>query len=208
MSAGFVKLRRGIVEHLPERMTFEEYGIYTLIILKADHRTGVWRGCALALSKRAGKSERWCRYRLASLRKKGYILATPSNGRGQYVMKVVKYFEKRHPVSASMPEAAPSVRLEQNKRHPVSPYQEVSTYKNKRKEERPAQTSRVFFSSYGKRPKARELEGIMQIEANGARKDYQEFVDLRDARKLPRGMNWNKWQKLSPAEREQALKAA
>ena len=124
MESGFVQLRRGILEHLPSRMTLEEYSIYTLIILKADHRTGVWKGCALALARLTGKSERWCQYRLAALRGKGYVSATPPR-RGQYLIQVNRYLSWAHPVSPKRPLGAPSVTQRPRVSHPVSPYQEV-----------------------------------------------------------------------------------
>jgi hypothetical protein len=165
MSAGFVKLRRGIVEHLPAQMTFEEYGIYTLIILNADHRTGVWRGCALALSKRVGKSERWCQYVLSSLRRKGYIKGKPSTGRGQYMISVEKYFEKVQGGAPFAVEGAPGVTLSSKKAHRGSPYQEVSTYKNKREEVNPR--------TGGAAPSPVEKEQRRRIEAKQKRQDKE-----------------------------------
>jgi hypothetical protein len=123
VESGYVQLRRGILEHLESRrITFEEYSIYTLIILKADHRTGQWQGCASTLAKLTGKSERWCRYRLAELRSKGYLTAGPSNGRGSYVICVARYFQKRHGGAASDQEAARGCRFPFQKRHGGAAY--------------------------------------------------------------------------------------
>jgi len=68
---------------------------------------------------------------LASLRKKGYITGTPSNGRGQYHIRVVKYFKKASTVTPSVSEGVHSDTLMPNKASVVTPYQEV------KQEERP-----------------------------------------------------------------------
>lgn len=112
--------------------------MYTVIILNADHHNGAWRGCAKVLGRQIRKSERWCQYILASLRSKGYITGTPSNGRGQYPIRVNKYFstksaqfctdfhsQKAHQRSPSGPEGAPAFTLSAKKAHPRSPLQEV-----------------------------------------------------------------------------------
>lgn len=130
-----MQLRRGILEHLESRrITVEEYSIYTLIILKADHRNGTWKGCALALARLTGKSKRWCAYKLASLRGKGYLSATPTLGRGQYLIRVNHYFQKVHLRSPSEQEGAPGVTFQPKKVHPRSPYQEVRTQEKRLQE--------------------------------------------------------------------------
>jgi hypothetical protein len=164
----FVKLRRGILEHLPERITFEEYAVYTLVILKADHRNGAWRGCALALSKIVGKSERWCQRILASLRHKGYITGNPSTGRGQYSIRVVKYFEKASAVSPSTNKASTVSPSWVEKASVVTPYQEVMQEEKIRR--KPAQPRRGSHSP----------EQIRQIEAKQKRLQ----VEVEIAREL------------------------
>lgn len=111
-------------------------------------------------------------------------------------------------VTPSEQEGVCGVALSQNKASVVTPYQEVSTYKNKREEA--AQTSRGPFPAYVKRPNAKELEAIMEIrtESGHARKDYLEFIDLRDAGRIPKGMTWEKWREMSADDRKKALKAA
>lgn len=126
------------MEHVEQgRLTLEEYAVYTFIIQNANHTTGVWQGCAKALARQTRKSERWCQYVLASLRCKGYISGKPSVGRGQYPIKVTKYFEgkahgaspseenKAHRVSPSEQEGAPTFTLSPQKAHPRSPLEEV-----------------------------------------------------------------------------------
>lgn len=169
MSAGFVKLRRGILEHLPDRMTFEEYGIYSLIILNADHRTGFWRGCALALSKQVGKSERWCQRVLASLRRKGYITGEPSKGRGQYMLSVEKYFEKASVVTPSGTEGVCGDTFRPKKASVVTPYQEVKTYKKKREEVNPRKNGATSRS-------VRDEEQRRRIEAKQKRLEQEDQV--------------------------------
>jgi len=66
---------------------------------------------------------------LASLRKKGYITGAPSNGRGQYHIRVVKYFNKASVVTPSASEGVHSDTLMPNKASVVTPYQEVKQEK-------------------------------------------------------------------------------
>lgn len=122
----FVKLRRGILEHIPHRLSADEFCIYALIILLADHRTGAWRGCAQAMARRTAWSIRQCQTLLKSLRVKGYITGKPSTGRGQYMIKVVKYFEKKaHGGAPCVSEGAPGCALPPKKAHGDATYQEV-----------------------------------------------------------------------------------
>lgn len=60
-----------------------------------------------------------------------------------------------------------------------------------------------------------ELSGEARREGRNAirpskpmNRDYLEFVALRDAGKLPKGMTWEVWRKLTPKMREEALRAA
>jgi len=122
---GFVKLRRGILEHLPDRITADECLCYTLIILMADHRSGAWRGCAQAMARKTGWSVRQCQVVLKSLRQKGYITGQPTTGRGQYLIRVVKYFHKAHGDALYTPEGAPGCALRPQKAHGDATYQEV-----------------------------------------------------------------------------------
>lgn len=133
---GFVKLRRGIVEHLKDnQITADEYTVYSLIILLADHRSGSWLGCAIAVSRLTHWSTRQSQRVLHSLRSKGYITGEPSSGRGQYLIRVTKYFKKATPHSPSTkkkatpqshlpPEGDSPVALSAQKATPQSPLQE------------------------------------------------------------------------------------
>jgi hypothetical protein len=122
---GFVKLRRGILDHVPDRMTADECLCYMLIILLADHRSGAWRGCSKAMARKTGWCVRQCQLVMKSLRDKGYITGKPTTGRGQYLIRVVKYFQKANGDSPSMPKGAPGFALSPQKANGDSPYQEV-----------------------------------------------------------------------------------
>ncbi len=92
MSAGFVKLRRGIVEHLQtRRMAADEYAVYVLLILLADWRTGTWVGSAGILAAILNWSPRQCQRLLRSLRSKSYIAGKPAQ-KGAYEITVRRYF--------------------------------------------------------------------------------------------------------------------
>lgn len=167
---GFVKLRRGILDHVRDgRMSLDEFSVYVLIILKANHHNGSWNGCALALSKEAQKSERWCQRVMASLRKKGYIVGSPSVGRGQYSIKVVKYFHistdsVKNKVSLQTPylsEGVHSDTLRPQKASVVTPLQEV--IQEQRKEKSRPHNSRSF------RPLRSESDQRRIVEARDTR---------------------------------------
>ena len=136
MRAGFVKLRRGIMEHVEHgRLTLEEYAVYTFIIQNAKtYMTGIWQGCAKALARQTQKSERWCQRVLASLRVKGYISGKPSTGRGQYPIQVTKYFEgKASGVTPSELEGVWGDTLTPQKASVVTPLEEVIQEVNHKK---------------------------------------------------------------------------
>lgn len=116
------------------------------------------------MAKRVGKSERWCQRILASLRRKGYITGKPSTGRGQYTIKVVKYFEKASVVSPSSSEGVCGVALSAQKASVVTPYQEVK--QEELQEKNTAQVRRVHTP-----------EQIRQIEAK--QKRLQDESELR-----------------------------
>lgn len=93
MSNTFVKLRRGLVDHLRDgRISAYEYLIETLIIAEADHRTGLWFGSGEKLAAEFDLSARTCRDVLEKLEKKGYIRRFIVPGkRGNYPVLVNKY---------------------------------------------------------------------------------------------------------------------
>lgn len=90
MPTGYIKLRRGILEHLREhRLTVPEYVVYTVLLMLADYSTGIWEGSARFLAREIGAPERWCQRALLGLRSKGYVSCTPT--KRPYQITVVKY---------------------------------------------------------------------------------------------------------------------
>jgi hypothetical protein len=80
-NAGYVQLRRGILEHLEDgRMTSDEFAAFTVVVLKADHKTGVWRGTGKALARLLQWCERKGRLVLVSLAAKGYLSIARARG--------------------------------------------------------------------------------------------------------------------------------
>ena len=74
---GYVQLRRGILEHLQVgRLTSDEFAAFTVILLKADYRTGVWPGTSKTLARLLGWCERKGRSVLGELGAKGYLCIT------------------------------------------------------------------------------------------------------------------------------------
>jgi hypothetical protein len=91
--SGFVKLRRGILEHYQDgKVSAYEFHIYVLIILEADYRTGVWCGSGKKLSALYRMSLRTCQDVLAKLEGKRYIRRFMTFGKhGNYPVLVNKY---------------------------------------------------------------------------------------------------------------------
>jgi hypothetical protein len=182
-------------------MTANEYTVYTMLILLADWRSGVWIGSAGQLGKILHWSSRRCQKLLQQLRVKKYITGECRRPTASaYPIKVERYFSVR---GASVQTQGVRLCGRGGASVGATSIEVVLEEKN-----RTARSARGFSPSYAKKPKATELEGIMQIEADGVRKDYLEFVALRDRGKLPRGMNWDKWQKLTPEQRQEVLRAA
>ncbi|HEV2378693.1 MAG TPA: hypothetical protein VG206_02740 [Terriglobia bacterium] len=76
MSSGFVPLRRGLLDHIERgKMCQSEMFCYILLLLKADHKTGVWWGSAVAIEALtcAEVKHRTAAWALARLEEKGYI---------------------------------------------------------------------------------------------------------------------------------------
>jgi DNA-binding IscR family transcriptional regulator len=89
---GFVKLRRGLAEHVGTgRMTLTEHGAYTLLLQLADHNTGRWRGTQRSFAAAAGISSGMAWKILTSLERKGYL----SWNRERQSVEISKYFVAR-----------------------------------------------------------------------------------------------------------------
>jgi hypothetical protein len=71
---GFVKLRRGLAEHVRSgRMTLSEHGAFTLLLQLADYSTGCWHGTQRSFALAAGISSGLAWQLLTSLERKGYL---------------------------------------------------------------------------------------------------------------------------------------
>lgn len=91
---GYVQLRRGLLEHLiAGRMTSDEGIAFTVCLMKANHKTGAWKGNGKVLAQIL----HWCIRKgqevLASLNQKGYLQTHRSPGmRGStYIITVSKF---------------------------------------------------------------------------------------------------------------------
>jgi hypothetical protein len=105
---GFVKLRRGLAEHVGTgRMTLTEHGAYTLLLQLADHNTGRWRGTQRSFAAAAGISSGMAWKILTSLERKGYLLWN----RERQSVEISKYFVEKpveNPVEKSVEIERPS----------------------------------------------------------------------------------------------------
>ena len=91
MFAGYIPLRRGILEHARQNLTHAEGWVYILILLEADPATGIWIGSGKALGAYNFPWRSACRL-LESLEKKGYIKRFPKPGvHSNYPILVNKY---------------------------------------------------------------------------------------------------------------------
>jgi hypothetical protein len=104
-------------------MSPNEFLIYTLIILLADHHSGTWLGSSKALSPVTGWSIRQCQAVVRSLRDKGYIQGECKKGLGSYRIQVVKYFEA-HTHAQLHARSAPGCASLAKEAHPGATLQE------------------------------------------------------------------------------------
>jgi hypothetical protein len=93
--SGFVKIRRGILDHLLSGIiSIFEFGIYVILHLQADYRTGVWTGSAPRLRAAAPRGARMrdLQRALQRLGEIGFIriFRTPGK-RGNYYVLIHKY---------------------------------------------------------------------------------------------------------------------
>ena len=71
---GFVKLRRGLAEHVRSgRMNLSEHGAFTLLLQLSDYSTGRWHGTQRSFALAAGISSGSAWKLLTSLERKGYL---------------------------------------------------------------------------------------------------------------------------------------
>lgn len=191
-------------------MSADEYCVFCLVVQLADYTSGIWIGSGVALSDYLEWCPRKCQIVLSSLEAKHYLKLRNIRGKkGNYPIVIPNFHGKVANGDASLqPTGAPGCVTSAKVANPGATLKEV--IQEKSKEANPAQTSRGPFPAYAKRPNAKELEAIMEIrtESGHARKDYIEFIDLRDAGRIPKGFTWEKWREMSAEDRQRALKAA
>ena len=95
MNSAFCILRGGVLDHLiTGRLGFFELGLYVIVHLQADFRTGIWWGSApkLHASAPAGTSLREVQRGLQRLAKIGFLRPFHKHGaRGNYPVLINKY---------------------------------------------------------------------------------------------------------------------
>jgi hypothetical protein len=184
------------------------------MIILADHRNGTWLGSSQALSALTDWSVRQCQALLRSLRIKGYIEGECKRGIGNYRIRIIKYFKKEAHPHAQLPvRSAPPCATTPQEAHPHATFQEERLQEENHKINT-AQTQREHspalirgIEAKAQREKFKREDRLMEIPIGESKvkEGYQEFVDLRSAGRLPQGMTWGQWQKLSPEDRASVL---
>jgi hypothetical protein len=202
--SGFVQLRRAVNEHLQSgRMTADEWAAFALILTLVDFRSGIWTGSGVALSDYLKWCSRKSQLVLKSLERKKYIQLRPVRGKkGNYPVCVMNFHGKVANGDAPVGKSGASRCVTSAKVANGD-----ATIEEVKQEEkiRTAPTPRGPHSVFRRDSRtAKEMEGFMEINTkNGyARKDYLEFIALRDAKKLPVGMTWEKWRQMPVDERK------
>jgi hypothetical protein len=92
---GFIKIRRGLEEHLiAGSLSLFDVGVFLVILLQANFETGIWRGSAARLRAAAprGATLRDVQRSLERLRKIGFIKVFHVRGqRGNYSCLINRY---------------------------------------------------------------------------------------------------------------------
>lgn len=128
---GFVKLRRGLAEHVGSgRMTLTEHGAYTLLLQLVDHTSGCWRGTQRSFAEAAGISSGAAWKLLTSLERKGYL----SWNRRKQAVQISKFFVEK---SAEKPVEKPV----ENTNRPSGPGHPVD--RNGHADDRPIRNTRT-----------------------------------------------------------------
>jgi hypothetical protein len=96
MFSGYVRLRRGVLDHLHQGlMSFSEYGIYTILVQLADSRSGCAFSNAKSLEALIGRGLKQQRIQdiLLELHLKGYIRPFGQRhvGSGSYPILIHRY---------------------------------------------------------------------------------------------------------------------
>ncbi|KKN66924.1 hypothetical protein LCGC14_0466990 [marine sediment metagenome] len=92
MFAGYIPLRRGILEHVQKGLLNKtDFSVYCLLLLLADHHTGIWWGSAKALGA-YNFARSTARNSLQRLESKGYIKRFTTPGvHANYQILINKY---------------------------------------------------------------------------------------------------------------------
>jgi hypothetical protein len=93
---GYIPLRRGVLQHLQEgRITLQEFNVFVMLLIWANHKTGIASTNAAGLVFLSGGQleQRYTQRCLASLEKKGYIKMPffQQGQRGDYDIFIDKY---------------------------------------------------------------------------------------------------------------------
>lgn len=143
---GFVKLRRGLLEHLRSgRLTETQFTVYVALIMLAHHKTGIWRGNVRSLAEETGLSLGAVWKALGYLDEKGYLAWE----RHQNRIRVNKYHAGNPPVENPVED-----RLEKPRRlrSPVHHVNKMFTKRTKcSPRERPIRNRRSFTRSSSKK---------------------------------------------------------
>ncbi len=93
MNGGYAPIRRGLLDHLIDRRIHrDEYHLYVCMIMRADHRTGIWRGSAGIASSLFDVPLRTARDCFEKLEEKGYIKRFMKPGsKSAYPILINKY---------------------------------------------------------------------------------------------------------------------
>lgn len=202
-------------------MSSDEYCVFSLVIQLADFRTGVWTGSGVAVSDYLKWCSRKSQLILRSLERKGYLDLNIVKGRkGNYAIKVRNYHGSPNGDSVKAKISEPRFADGYGSPNGDATLKEVIQEKSKeqtraepRRADRPSPEQVRKVEAKQKRLSKEEAgwrEGqLMEIVTQGLpRKDYLEFLDLRDAGKLPKGTTWDKWRDLTPQQKQRVLKAA
>jgi hypothetical protein len=203
--AGFVQYRRGIKEHvLDGRLSLDEFGAFSFILLCVNHCSHIWFGSGATLAKMTHIRKLTAQRLLVSLRAKGYLQFKYFVGSHKtYPIKVLKFSAsngtrekplsiKRDPrsgPSASNGTSLQEVKQEQTKeKYRAQPRSAIHSPELVRQIE--AKQNRLTREAETKR------EGkVMEIIAppDSIKPEYWEFVRLREKGIVPKGMNYREW---------------
>ncbi len=97
----YARIRKGLIAHVRDgRMTKDEFAAFVMILICADHHTGVWQGSGseLASCLRIGRSK--AHFLMRSLSSKRYIVVPAHRPfSGAYPVEIPKYFPRQVCVS-------------------------------------------------------------------------------------------------------------